>query len=198
MTTSTIKCTDIANDGKCEWSPQRPGTLALNLAPGPTVRHDRATWQGGIVEYYFQLFADTVTLRDMYTAHRPETADPVLQKQHLLFDRHFAGQHALVDEISQNIRALGGNVTAAARDINKRTLIPHNLNDFQERSAPVSRLLQAHNIVLVVSRATIHELFKMGAEEPSISNIVRINESHVFSLVNFMALENQTSISSLV
>jgi len=168
------------------------------LAParGPSTSWDRGAGRDCIVKYFDQLLADTVTLRDMYAFYRPRTAGPALQKRHRLFDRHFSGQHVLVYEIAHDIQLLGGDMIATAReDITTRTLIPRDPDGFEEHSDPVICLLKAHQIVLVVSRATIHELSLFGIAEPSISNVVSTNEAHVWALVRFMALESQTSAS---
>jgi starvation-inducible DNA-binding protein len=197
MTTVTSNGPDTIHS-KGVWLPQNHETRAFAKTRGPSVPREGGAWRAGSVEYLKQVLAATVSLRDLYTLHRRKKADPVLHERHLLFDRHFAGQHALVDEIAQNIQTVGGDILATAPEITTRPLIAREPIGCAEPSVHLSRLLEAHNIVLVVSLATIQELSKLGAEEPSISNVVRTNETHVCSLVNLLLLENQMSISHAV
>ena len=55
-----------------------------------------------------QLLADTITLRDMYKKHHWQVAGPTFYQLHLLFDKHYAEQNKLVDEIAERIQLLGG------------------------------------------------------------------------------------------
>jgi starvation-inducible DNA-binding protein len=187
MTTSMISNSEVTTRGKAVWP--IPEIQAWAMTREHAMPRDRGTCHAGIAEYLGQLLADTVTLRDMYALHRRKTAGPALQQRHLLYDRHFAGQHVLVDEIAQRVQTLGGVTTAPAHDLTERTLIPRVPDGFEEHAAHLSRLLEAHEIVLVVSRAAMHEISKFGTDEPTVSNVIRTNEAHVWSLVMHMAQE---------
>jgi starvation-inducible DNA-binding protein len=185
-----ISCTHIPTRRKAVLPSPVHETQALNATRIHSLPWDRGTCRAGIVDYLHQLLADTVTLRDMYAMQRRQVSDPAFHPRYLLFDRHFAGQHVLVEEISERVQTLGGITIDATHAITERTLIPRVHNGFAEASTHLSRLLQAHEIVLVVSRATAHEISQFGTDEPTVSDVIRTNESHVWSLVHFMALEN--------
>src|SRR5215471_4385585 len=71
-----------------------------------------------------QLLADTMTLRDLYKKHHWQVAGPTFYQLHLLFDKHYDEQNALVDTIAERIQLLGGVSIAMAHDIAEMTLIP--------------------------------------------------------------------------
>src|SRR6476620_2151350 len=104
------------------------------------------------VENLNQLLADTITLRDLYKKHHWQLAGPTFYQLHLLFDKHFGEQNALVDAIAERIQALGGVSLAMAPDVAEVTLIPRAPRGREEVPVQVSRLLHAHEIVLKEAR----------------------------------------------
>src|SRR6476646_4919777 len=56
------------------------------------------------VENLNQLLADTMTLRDLYKKHHWQLVGPTFYSLHLLFDKHFGEQSALVDSIAERIQ----------------------------------------------------------------------------------------------
>src|SRR5580765_9061235 len=71
-----------------------------------------------------QLLTDTMTLRDLYKKHHWQVAGPTFYQLHLLFDKHYEEQNALVDAIAERIQLLGGVSIAMAPDVADMTLIP--------------------------------------------------------------------------
>ena len=61
-----------------------------------------------------QLLADTMTLRDLYKKHHWQVSGPTFYQLHLLFDKHYDEQNALVDAIAERIQLLGGVSIAMA------------------------------------------------------------------------------------
>src|SRR5207245_3554991 len=74
------------------------------------------------VENLNQLLADTMTLRDLYKKHHWQVSGPTFYQLHLLFDRHFDEQSALVDAIAERIQSLGGVSIAMSHDVAEMTL----------------------------------------------------------------------------
>ena len=94
-----------------------------------------------------QLLADTITLRDLYKKHHWQVAGPTFYQLHLLFDKHYEQQNALVDEIAERIQLLGGVSIAMAHDVAATTLIPRAPKGREEVPVQISRLLHAHDMV---------------------------------------------------
>src|SRR3981189_3310353 len=76
------------------------------------------------VENLNQLLADTMTLRDLYKKHHWQVAGPTFYQLHLLFDKDYEEQNALVDSIAERIQVLGGVSLAMGPDVAEITLIP--------------------------------------------------------------------------
>src|SRR5262249_14164561 len=100
-----------------------------------------------------QLLADTITLRDLYKKHHWQVSGPTFYQLHLLFDKHFGELNELVDMIAERIMMLGGISVAMAADVAETTLIPRPPKEREEVPVQISRLLQAHEIVLKEARA---------------------------------------------
>jgi starvation-inducible DNA-binding protein len=83
-----------------------------------------ATVRQNSVENLNQLLADTLTVRDLYKKHHWQVSGPTFYSLHLLFDKHFDEQTALVDGIAERIQTLGGVSIAMSHDVAEMTLIP--------------------------------------------------------------------------
>src|SRR5467141_3575905 len=88
-----------------------------------------------------QLLADTITLRDMYKKHHWQAAGPTFYQLHLLFDKHYEEQNALVDAIPERVQLLGGVSIAMAHDVAEITLVPRPPKGREEAPVQISRLL---------------------------------------------------------
>ena len=95
-----------------------------------------------------QLLADTITLRDLYKKSHWQVAGPTFYQLHLLFDKHFEEQSNLVDAIAERIQLLGGISLAMAPDVAETTRIVRPPRGREEVPAQLSRLLDAHQIII--------------------------------------------------
>src|SRR5947209_1654829 len=126
-----------------------------------------------------QLLADTVTLRDLYKKHHWQVSGPTFYQLHLLFDKHFDEQNELVDLIAERIMTLGGISIAMSADVAEMTMVPRPPKGREEVPVQVSRLLQAHEIVLKEARAMARQAAQEGDDGTNdliVSNIIRTNE----------------------
>jgi len=104
------------------------------------------------VELLNQILADTMTLRDLYKKHHWQVAGHTFYSLHLLFDKHFDEQSELVDAIAERIQLLGGISIAMAPDIAETTFIPRPPRGREEAPVQISRMLEAHEIILKEAR----------------------------------------------
>src|SRR5688500_3316608 len=135
------------------------------------------------VENLNQLLADTVTLRDLYRKHHWQVAGPTFYQLHLLFDRHYEQQDALVDKLAERIQTLGGVGLAMGIDIGETTLIPRPPRGRETVPVQLSRLLHAHEIVLKEARTMARlaaESGDDGTNDVIVSEVVRLNELQVW------------------
>ena len=107
----------------------------------------------GSVENLNQVLADTITLRDLYKKHHWQVAGHTFYQLHLLFDKHYGEQNELVDMIAERIQLLGGIAIAMAPDVAETTIIPRPPRGREEVPVQISRLLRAHQEILLEARS---------------------------------------------
>ena len=130
-----------------------------------------------------QLLADTMTLRDLYKKSHWQVAGPTFYQLHLLFDKHFDEQVELVDAIAERIQLLGGVSISMAPVVAETTQIERPPRGREEVPVQLSRLLDAHQIIIrqcrtLARRAT--ELCDDGTNDLEISEVLRRNELQVW------------------
>ena len=131
------------------------------------------------------ILADTMTLRDLYKKHHWQISGPTFYQLHLLYDKHFDEQSELVDEIAERIQLLGGISVAMAPDVAELTGIERPPQGREEATVQGSRLVKAHERILVESRKSAKkadDAGDCGTNDLLISSVVRTNELQVWFL----------------
>ena len=138
-----------------------------------------------MTEQLNQLLADTMTLRDLYKKSHWQVAGPTFYQLHLLFDKHYNEQVELVDTIAERIQLLGGVSLAMAADIAETTRIERPPRGREEVPVQISRLLDAHQLILGSCRKLAeraNELEDAGTNDMVVSDVLRTNELQVWFL----------------
>jgi starvation-inducible DNA-binding protein len=141
------------------------------------------------VERLNQILADTMTLRDMYKKHHWQVAGHTFYNLHLLFDKHFGEQSELVDEIAERIQTLGGLSYAMAADVAENTNIPRPPKGREEVPVQISRLLGAHETILLGARAAARKTAELGDDGTNdllVSSVIRTNELQIWFLAEHL------------
>ncbi len=136
-----------------------------------------------------QLLADTITLRDMYKKHHWQVTGHTFYQIHLLFDKHYGEQNELVDAIAERIQTLGGVSIAMAADVAETTLIPRPPRGREELPVQLSRLLEAHEIILKEARTFARDADDGGDDGTNdlvVSEVIRTNELQVWFLAEHL------------
>lgn len=131
------------------------------------------------VENLNQVLADTMTLRDLYKKHHWQVAGHTFYQLHLLFDKHFEEQSELVDQIAERIQVLGGIAIAMAADVAETTIIPRPPRGREEAPVQISRLLRAHEEILLECRSMAKQASEAGDDGTNdllVSDVIRTNE----------------------
>jgi len=147
------------------------------LTPMPIALDEKVRAQS--VENLNQLLADTMTLRDMYKKHHWQVAGHTFYQLHLLFDKHHGEQDELVDTIAERIQLLGGISLAMAADVAETTMIPRPPRGREEAPVQISRLLEAHELILKEARTMAKEAVDAGDDGTNdllVSDVIRTNE----------------------
>jgi len=136
-----------------------------------------------MTEQLNQLLADTMTLRDLYKKSHWQVAGPTFYQLHLLFDKHYTEQAELVDEIAERIQLLGGLSIAMAHDVAETTQIERPPKGREEVPVQISRLLDAHQIIIRQCRELAERADKLGDDGTNdlvVSDVLRTNELQVW------------------
>ena len=138
-----------------------------------------------MTEQLNQLVADTITLRDLYKKSHWQTSGPTFYQLHLLFDKHYGEQAELVDAIAERIQTLGGLSIAMAHDVAETTNIERPPRGREEPPVQISRLLDAHQIVVSETRKMARKASELGDDGTNdllVSQVLRSNEMQVWFL----------------
>lgn len=136
-----------------------------------------------------QLLADSITLRDMYKKHHWQVAGPTFYQLHLLFDKHFDEQVEIVDTIAERIQILGGVSVAMGGDVAEVTRIARPPRGKEEVPVQISRLLEAHKIII----EDCHKIAKEaddngddGTNDLAVSDVLRANELQAWFIMQHL------------
>jgi starvation-inducible DNA-binding protein len=136
-----------------------------------------------------QLLADSIALRDLYKKHHWQVAGPTFYQLHLLFDKHFNEQLEIVDTIAERIQLLGGVTIAMGGDVAEQTRIPAPPRGREEVPVQISRLLEAHKLIM----QECHDLAKAatkvgddGTNDLVVSDVLRTNELQSWFIGNHL------------
>ncbi len=130
-----------------------------------------------------QLLADTITLRDLYKKCHWQVVSPTFYQLHLLFDKHYEEQNELVDTIAERIQLLGGVSLAMAADIAETTQIERPPRGREEVPVQISRLLDAHKVIVGQCRELAERADKLGDDgtnDLAVSDVLRTNELQIW------------------
>lgn len=138
-----------------------------------------------MTEQLNQLLADTMTLRDLYKKSHWQVAGPTFYQLHLLYDKHYDEQVELVDSIAERIQLLGGVSLAMAADIAETTQIERPPRGREEVPVQLSRLLDAHQVIIEQTRKLSRRASTLGDDGTNdlvVSEVLRTNELQVWFL----------------
>ena len=96
-----------------------------------------------------QVLADTQILYALYKKHHWLMRGATFYQLHLLLDKHAGEQLELVDMVAERVQTLGGVAVGDPRHVAEITVIARPPNGAEEVPAMLSRLLEAHETILV-------------------------------------------------
>ena len=137
-----------------------------------------------------QILVDTMTLRDLYKKHHWQVSGVTFYQLHLLLDKHYEEQAGFVDDIAERIQSLGGLAYAMAHDVAANTKIPRPPSGREDVATQISRLLEAHEIMLREIREAAHEAAEYGDDGTNdllVSSLIRTHEMQVWFIGEHLA-----------
>ena len=142
-----------------------------------------------------QVLADSLMLRDLYKKHHWQVSGATFHELHLLFDKHYEEQVIIVDALAERIQILGGVSLALPQDVSEVTRIARPPKGREEVPVQISRLLEAHEMILVEARdfaARAATRGDDGTNDLLVGGIIRTNEMQTWFLAEHLIEEPLT------
>ncbi len=139
-----------------------------------------------------QVLADTITLAHMYKKHHWQVSGHTFYQLHLLFDKHYEEQSALVDSIAERIQLLGGVATGMPAAVAKLSKVETPPDGVEEVPVQISRLLEAHELINKETRdyaGKADDAGDDGTNDLLVSQVLRVNELQVWFIATHLAPE---------
>jgi starvation-inducible DNA-binding protein len=129
------------------------------------------------------VLADTTILYNLYKKHHWLVSGPTFYQLHLLFDAHAAEQLELIDLLAERVQSLGGIAVSDPRHVAELTNITRPPNGAESAPAMLSRLMEAHKIVIEGTRRGIDvtaENRDAGSNDLLMGDVLRTNEKELW------------------
>ncbi len=136
-----------------------------------------------------RILADTQILYSLYKKHHWLMRGLTFYQLHLLLDKHAAEQLELVDLLAERVQTLGGVAVGDPRHVAEITTVPRPPNGAEEVLAMLSRLLEAHEIVIAKVRDAIEGTASRGdagTNDILTSDVLRTNELQVWFIAEHL------------
>jgi starvation-inducible DNA-binding protein len=136
-----------------------------------------------------QILADTQILHALYKKHHWLMRGATFYQLHLLLDKHAEEQIKLIDEIAERVQTLGGIAVGDPRHVAEITRIPRPPNGCEEVPAMLSRLLEAHELILIDAHDAAKRTDDQGDDGTNdliISDVIRTNELQAWFLAEHL------------
>jgi len=136
-----------------------------------------------------QINADTIILYNLYKKHHWLMRGPTFYQLHLLLDKHAEEQLKLIDLMGERVQTLGGVAIADPRHVAEVTSVPRPPNGVEEVPAMLSRLLEAHEIIIEKTRDAITKTAASrddGTNDLLMSEVLRTNELQVWFIAEHL------------
>ncbi|HEY9697547.1 MAG TPA: DNA starvation/stationary phase protection protein [Trichocoleus sp.] len=136
-----------------------------------------------------QILADTIILYHLYKKHHWMMRGHTFYQLHLLLDKHASEQIELIDALGERVQTLGGVAIADPRHVAEVTKIKRPPNGVEEVPVMLSRLLEAHELIIGELREAIEKTAAnqdSGTNDLLVSQALRTNETQVWFLAEHL------------
>ncbi|MFZ0550127.1 MAG: DNA starvation/stationary phase protection protein [Steroidobacteraceae bacterium] len=116
-----------------------------------------------------RLLAHTMAIRDLYKKAHWQASGATFYQLHLLFDKHYGEQIELMDALAERVQTFGGVALALARDVAEESRITRAPRGREAVPAQLSRLIEAHELILDEARPLAREASERGTMAPTTS-----------------------------
>ena len=130
-----------------------------------------------------EILADTMVIYSLYKKAHWNAAGPTFYQLHLLFDKHADEQLELIDALAERVQMLGGISVGDPRHAAELTTVPRPPDGSEEVPVVLSRLLEAHEIILKKVRRGLDATEKnkdLGSNDLLMGDVLRRHEMQVW------------------
>jgi starvation-inducible DNA-binding protein len=141
------------------------------------------------VQLLNQVLSDSMILYALYKKHHWLVRGPTFFQLHLLLDKHADEQLKLIDLLGERVQTLGGVAVGDPRHAAEITTIPRPPDGVEEVPAMLSRLLEAHEIIIEKVREAITKTAETrddGTNDLLMSDVLRTNELQVWFIAEHL------------
>lgn len=136
-----------------------------------------------------KVLADSQILYALYKKHHWLMRGPTFYQLHLLLDKHASEQAELIDKIAERVQTLGAVAVGDPRQVAEITTVPRPPDGVEEVPAMLSRLLEAHEIVLQEAHDAAQRVQEQGDDGTNdllVSEVIRTNELQVWFIAEHL------------
>lgn len=135
------------------------------------------------------ILADSQILYALYKKHHWLMRGATFYQLHLLLDKHASEQLALIDSIAERVQTLGGVAVGDPRLAAEITRIPRPPDGVEEVPAMLSRLLEAHETILIHAHQDAARAASSGDDGTNdllVSDVIRTGELQAWFLAEHL------------
>jgi starvation-inducible DNA-binding protein len=136
-----------------------------------------------------RILADTQILYALYKKCHWLMRGPTFYQLHLLLDKHAGEQLALVDMLAERVQTLGGVAVGDPRHVAEITRVPRPPDGVEEVPVMLSRLLEAHELILTDAHEAARQADEQGDDGTNdllVSNVIRTGELQAWFLAEHL------------
>jgi starvation-inducible DNA-binding protein len=136
-----------------------------------------------------RILADTQILYGLYKKHHWLMRGATFYQLHLVLDKHAGEQLDIVDTIAERVQSLGGVAVGDPRHVAEITSIQRPPNGVEEVPAMLSRLLEAHELILTEAHDAVGRIAEGGDDgtiDLLVSQVIRTGERQAWFLAEHL------------
>ncbi len=140
-----------------------------------------------------RLLAHSMALRDLYKKAHWQTSGATFYELHLLFDKHYQEQLALIDQLAERVQTLGGVALALAHDVVEESRIARAPRGREQPLQQLERFVDAHEFVLGEARPLARQAADDGDDGSNdliVGDLVRLHELQSWFIGEHLARRN--------
>jgi starvation-inducible DNA-binding protein len=133
--------------------------------------------------------ADTQVLHALYKKHHWLMRGPTFYALHLMLDKHAGELLQLIDTVAERVQTLGGVAVGDPRHVAEITRIPRSPDGVEEVPAMLSRLLEAHETILIDAHDAAAHVAAQGDDGTNdllVSDVIRTGELQAWFLAEHL------------